>query len=65
MPTPRRRISPYDDLIKKLDALKGQDGIEDQYIEYYKCYIAMMADKSIDTQLEFLLKMERNILRVS
>ena len=35
---------PYDDLIKKLDALKGQDGIEDQYIEYYKCYIAMMAD---------------------
>ena len=50
---------PYDDLIKKLDALKGQDGIEDQYIEYYKCYIAMMADKSIDTQLEFLLKMEK------
>ena len=50
---------PYDDLIKKLDALKGQDGIEDQYIEYYKCYVAMMADKSIDTQLEFLLKMEK------
>ena len=56
---------PYDDLIKKLDALKGQDGIEDQYIEYYKCYIAMMADKSIDTQLEFLLKMEKGISRGS
>lgn len=50
---------PYDELIEKLDALKGKDGIENQYIDYYKCYVAMIADKSIDTQLEFLLKMEK------
>lgn len=50
---------PYDDLIEKLEALRGKDGIENQYIEYYKCYVAMIADKSLDVQLDFLLKMEK------
>lgn len=49
---------PYDELIEKLDALKGEDGVKEQYIDYYKCYVAMIADKDESVQLEFLLSME-------
>lgn len=49
---------PYDELIKQLDALKGTEGIEDQYIDYYKCYVAMIADKGEQAQLDYLLSME-------
>lgn len=50
---------PYDELIEKLEALRGQEGVDDKYIDYYKCFAAMQADKSIDVQLGFLLKMEK------
>ena len=50
---------PYDELIEKLEALRGQEGVDDKYIDYYKCFVAMQADKSIDVQLGFLLKMEK------
>ena len=49
---------PYDDLIKKLDSHKGEDGIGDHYIEYYKCYAAVIAGKGYEEQNKHLLKME-------
>lgn len=49
---------PFDELVEKLDALKGEDGVKDQYIDYYKCYVAMIADKGEQVQLDYLLSME-------
>ncbi len=50
---------PYDDLIKKLEDLRGTEGIADQYISYYECYVAMIAEKGQDVQISYLLKMEK------
>lgn len=50
---------PYDDIIKKIDSNKGKEGIGEHYLEYYKCYLALMAGKSREEQNKYLLNMEK------
>ena len=52
------QMVPYDDLIAELEALKtGENAAdyEDYFIEYYKTYIAVLADKGPLTELEHML----------
>lgn len=50
---------PYDEIIKKIDSNKGKEGIGDQYLAYYKCYIALMSGQSLEEQNKYLLEMEK------
>ncbi len=50
---------PYEAIIEKLNALEGKEGISAHYLEYYKCYAAILANKGHDVQNEYLLNMEK------
>ncbi len=53
---------PYDELVAKMEALKtGPDADKyfDYFIEYYKCYVAVLADKGAETELMHMLEVKR------
>ena len=53
---------PYDKLIAKLDALKtGKDAkkYSDYFIEYYKTYVAVLANKGAATELKHMLAVKK------
>ncbi|MBQ2774805.1 MAG: hypothetical protein IJF40_02810 [Clostridia bacterium] len=50
---------PYEETIKKINSHKNKDGIGNHYLEHYKCYAAILADKGYEVQNEYLLEMEK------
>lgn len=49
---------PYDDLAGQIEALKSKNKYPDYLLDYFKCYVAALAEQGADKELEMILKVK-------
>jgi tetratricopeptide (TPR) repeat protein len=53
---------PYDEIIARIEALKtGENAADyaDYFLEYYKTYVAVLAEKGAETELKYMLEVKK------
>jgi len=52
---------PYEDLAKQIDALKSKNKYPAYLLDYFKCYVAALAERGADIELEMILNVKKQV----